>query len=366
MILPDGTLQSSLAKPTHLRNPGLHRMKIDNDSTAARPLDQAAKPPAGRDRRSDQADDPATAAAHGDGAEAKMAQLRELLFGSQMREYDQRFEDLAERQTSALARLRDEQRVRVEQLDAFVRGEVDRLSGELRLEREERLSAAHQLADQIETLRRDLAGDLGARIDALTAALADESRDRDAGLMAQARQLSNAFDARVRALEDLLQQERARLQDETPSRDELAQLFAELLCGSTVQMFRDSFRSLSLSLAGSITTTITTTRTAREAALQRPSRCVPRYHHSLQARPSLARQRPPRGRQRRRSHANHHRPMQALRRMPSSNCAGYCSATSARGSMRCNVASTTRPGASAISPRYCQTRCARVPRTSAW
>ena len=218
-------------------------MNTDNDPTDASSLDRAADPPAGRDSRSDLVDDPATMPAEGDTvegnrvegnttegdmADGNMAQLRQLLFGSQMRDYDRRFKDLAERQSTELTRLRDEQQARVEQLDAFVRGELERLSGELRLEREERLSAARQLADQLENLQRDLARDLGARIDALTAALADESRNRETGLMAQATQLSDAFDARVRALEALLQQERDRLQAVKPSRDELAQLFTEV------------------------------------------------------------------------------------------------------------------------------------------
>jgi hypothetical protein len=207
---------------------GSFAMNTDNDSINALALHKAAEPPAGSDSRSDLADDPATASAHGNGADGNMAQLRQLLFGSQMREYDQRFKDLAERQATELERLRDEQQARVEQLDALVRGELDRLSGELRLEREERLSAARQLADQLETLHRDLARDLGARIDALTAALADESKDREAVLMAQATELSDALDARARALEAVLQQERDRLQAVKPSRDELAQLFTEL------------------------------------------------------------------------------------------------------------------------------------------
>ena len=46
--------------------------------------------------------------------------------------------------------------------------------------------------------------------------------------MAQTTELSDAFDARIRALEALLQQERDRLQDVKPSRDELAQLFTEV------------------------------------------------------------------------------------------------------------------------------------------
>lgn len=203
-------------------------MNTDKDSTDALALQKAAEPPAGRDSPSDPADDAAIASAQGNGADGNMAQLRQLLFGSQMREYDERFKDLAERQSTELTRLRDEQQAHVEQLDAFVRGELDRLTDELRLEREERLSAAQQLADQFETLHRDLARDSGARIDALTAALADESRNREAGLIAQATELSDALDARVRAVEAVLQQERDRLQDVKPSRDELAQLFTEL------------------------------------------------------------------------------------------------------------------------------------------
>jgi len=208
-------------------------MQTNNDPTAAPAPDRAARQTADRDARHNPTADSATETiepdtTEGNTAESNMAQLRQLLFGSQMREYDQRFNDLAERQANGLARLRDEQRARVEQLDALVRGELDRLSGELRLEREERLSATRRLVDQLETLQRELASDLGARIDALTAAVADECKNRELGLLAQATELSEAFDVRLRALETLLQQERDRLQGVKPSRDELAQLFTEI------------------------------------------------------------------------------------------------------------------------------------------
>ncbi|ESQ12271.1 MAG TPA: hypothetical protein DDY14_02250 [Chromatiaceae bacterium] len=171
--------------------------------------------------------DPAMAAAE-TGVDAKMAQLRQLLFGSQLREYDRRLQELSERQSLESARLRDEQRVRFDKLDAFVRGELERLSGTLHRQREERVTATRQLTERIETLAAELARDFGERIDSLDVALTSECSQRQAAMLALSAEQSDALESRARALEEQLFAERDRLQDAKTNRDELAQLFSEL------------------------------------------------------------------------------------------------------------------------------------------
>ncbi|MGB5736360.1 MAG: hypothetical protein WBM40_18150, partial [Thiohalocapsa sp.] len=157
-----------------------------------------------------------------------MAQLRQLLFGTQMREYDERFEQLLERQSEELGRLRDEQRAHLGKLDTFVRGELDRLAGELRGEREERVTAIHQLGERVELAARDLSRDLGARLDALELALGDEGKCREAQVSAQSAELGEALEDRCRGLELSFKQAVDGLRDSKTNRDELAELFTEL------------------------------------------------------------------------------------------------------------------------------------------
>ena len=157
-----------------------------------------------------------------------MAQLRQLLFGAQMREYDERFAQLLERQSEELGRLRDEQRAHLGKLDTFVRGELERLASELRRERAQRVTAIQQLGERVELTARDLSRDLGARLDALQSALADEGKCREAQVSAQSAELREAFEDRCRRLELSFKQAVDRLGDSKTDRDELAELFTEL------------------------------------------------------------------------------------------------------------------------------------------
>lgn len=78
--------------------------------------------------------------------------------------------------------------------------------------------------DKVETLGREITG----QIDALRAAIGDETRAREAALLAQSSEVLDALEERARTLTETLQRERDRLQDEKTNRDELAQLFSEL------------------------------------------------------------------------------------------------------------------------------------------
>lgn len=157
-------------------------------------------------------------------ADPSMERVRQILFGSQMRDYDRRLREVGERLDGEIQHLRQEQHTRGDRMEAFIRVELERLHAELRREREERLAAQQQQSDKIETLGREITG----QIDALRAALGDETRAREAALLAQSSEVLDALEERARTLTETLQRERDRLQDEKTNRDELAQLFSEL------------------------------------------------------------------------------------------------------------------------------------------
>jgi restriction endonuclease len=146
-----------------------------------------------------------------------MTQLRQLLFGEQMRDYDQRFRDLGDRIAAELDRLAEEQRARVESLDQFVRAELERLA-------EAQRQAQQTLGDNIDALARELAG----RLDSLQADIGDETSVREQALAAQSRELTEALEDRVRTLDERRERERERVDAQKTGRDELAALFSDL------------------------------------------------------------------------------------------------------------------------------------------
>src|SRR3984885_10504806 len=79
------------------------------------------------------AHDPSTEAGSGN-----IDKIRDILFGSNMRDYEQRFSRLEEALKKESADLRDSTRRHLEALDTFVHKELSALQGRLTAERDER------------------------------------------------------------------------------------------------------------------------------------------------------------------------------------------------------------------------------------
>jgi hypothetical protein len=86
--------------------------------------------------------------------------IREILFGSQMREYGQRFVQLEERLVKETGELKAEVRRRLDSLEAYVRQEVEALANRLSAERGERTESGERLArefgEMIKSIERRL------------------------------------------------------------------------------------------------------------------------------------------------------------------------------------------------------------------
>src|SRR5438105_15695084 len=84
----------------------------------------------------------------------KVDRIRDILFGSQMRDYDGRFQRLDERLTREAVEARAEVQKRIEGLENFLKGEVQSLTNRLNAEQAERGGAIEKLARDLgETAR---------------------------------------------------------------------------------------------------------------------------------------------------------------------------------------------------------------------
>jgi uncharacterized phage infection (PIP) family protein YhgE len=150
--------------------------------------------------------------------------IREILFGSHVREYESRFARLEERLTDELADLRETARKRLEALETYARSEFESVQAHLKGERENRTNALRQIA-------RDLS-ELG---DALTAKI-NELDERNSQADRQSRlellQLSKNVSEELRSKQDemgaLLDRRVQELRNVKMDRAGLATLFMEL------------------------------------------------------------------------------------------------------------------------------------------
>jgi hypothetical protein len=84
----------------------------------------------------------------------KVDRIRDILFGSQMRDYDGRFQKLDERLTREAAETRADTQKRLEGLENFIKGALESVSNRLNTEQSERGGAVEKLArDLAETAR---------------------------------------------------------------------------------------------------------------------------------------------------------------------------------------------------------------------
>ena len=81
-------------------------------------------------------------------------QIRDIIFGAQMRDYDRRFAQLEERLLKDSADLREELRQRYASLEEYIRREMDTLNERISGEQRGRVSQLQELAGTLETVHR--------------------------------------------------------------------------------------------------------------------------------------------------------------------------------------------------------------------
>jgi hypothetical protein len=89
--------------------------------------------------------------------QGNVEQIRDILFGVQMRDYERRFSNLEARLTQEAAMLRDDIRARFDALEVQMRQQFNALSESLGNERDNRTGAVNKVNDDVRVLRDDAA-----------------------------------------------------------------------------------------------------------------------------------------------------------------------------------------------------------------
>jgi hypothetical protein len=90
--------------------------------------------------------------------------VRDILFGTQMRDYEKRFARMEERMAKEVSNLRDETRKRFDAIESYAKKEVESLSDRLSVEQNER---AESIKREAELLSDGLKGEQGERGEAI-------------------------------------------------------------------------------------------------------------------------------------------------------------------------------------------------------
>jgi len=137
----------------------------------------------------------------------KVDRIRDILFGSQMRDYEGRFQRLEERLGRESAESRADVQRRLEALENFLKGEVESLKNRLHAEQSERGNASEKLENflkgEVESLKNRLHAEQSER------GMASEKLGNDLGEAAKALELKIKYldDHASREIHELREQQ---------------------------------------------------------------------------------------------------------------------------------------------------------------
>src|ERR1700733_3337015 len=120
------------------------------------------------------------------GGAGNVDKIRDILFGSQMRDYESRFARLEEALVKETTEIRETNRRRFDQIEAYIKKEFEAVQARFKTERDERLDTASLHSREL----KELGEALSRRIRDLDDRSSSVERDLRSQLMQQARDLT--------------------------------------------------------------------------------------------------------------------------------------------------------------------------------
>jgi hypothetical protein len=149
--------------------------------------------------------------------------IRDILFGSQMRDYDHRFAATEERLQRESTNLREDLGRRLLATEQYLRSELDALGASLKGEERERLQGVREAMDAVATLNRELSD----RISALAEQTAHQQRELRTLIQDAQRALGDEMARRYDDVSESLRREAFDLRSSKADRTAIAAMFAE-------------------------------------------------------------------------------------------------------------------------------------------
>jgi DNA repair exonuclease SbcCD ATPase subunit len=155
---------------------------------------------------------------------ANVDKIRDILFGSNMREYEKRFTRLEEKLTKSSDALRADLKKRFDSLETYVRDEMEALNQRLKTEKSERSEGLKELTREA----RDNAKTLEKKLSALEEQQSSAQGDLRSRILDQSKSLNSQIQKTKEELESALENEAEALRTDKTDRAMLADLFTEL------------------------------------------------------------------------------------------------------------------------------------------
>jgi len=157
-------------------------------------------------------------------SDGNVEQIREILFGGQMRDYEKRFEAIEKRLAQSIDRATASLDAKLEKLSNTVQSEVEKINDQMSAERKERASEGKDARAEFQDLRNQM----DSSFVELETQLATEIKELRNALLDQ----QDALGAEIKAARDTasedLKHETAQLTDSKVARKEMAALLSDI------------------------------------------------------------------------------------------------------------------------------------------
>ena len=151
-------------------------------------------------------------------------QLRDIIFGGQMREYEKRFVRMEERLAKEIAEMREEVRQRCAALERYARDELESVNSQRRTEQQARGGEERRLSQAM----TEMAKATDERTAALSEHVSKQHRELRAQLLEQTQTLTDDAQRRAAELLSTIDREATRLREEKADRTALSDLLVEV------------------------------------------------------------------------------------------------------------------------------------------
>lgn len=153
-----------------------------------------------------------------------LEQVRDILFGGQMRDLDKRFARIEERLQKDLVRLREDVNNSLSSLEAFTKQEIAALSERLKTEHKDRAAGHKELSQGL----KDLGRNLDKRINAVDEAAGEGIGELREQLLEASKSLRDEVQNKYAEVSDEISREAGDLREEKANSADIAALLAEM------------------------------------------------------------------------------------------------------------------------------------------
>lgn len=150
--------------------------------------------------------------------------IRDILFGTQMREYEKRFTRLEDRMQKEVNSLKDELLKSFESLEKYMKKEFEMLNERLEKEQDDRASAVKKLTEEL----KDTSSNIEKKIIQNEDKLNKRSRELHEQILTQSKTLSDEIRQKHETISELLDKEAQELRTDKVERADLSELMMEM------------------------------------------------------------------------------------------------------------------------------------------